>query len=117
MILLLVIAGIVSALLVIFVTRLEGRAGIAPIAAVFVGLTIWSLSYAVELSGLPNDIRLIAAKSTYFGIVLIPGAWFIFALEYTGRRRWLSRKLIAGISVVPLLTLIAIWTNGFHSLY
>lgn len=109
-------SGIITVSLVVYATRLEGRAGIAPMAVVFTGIAIWSFAYVIELSAESFDMRLTAAKVSYVGIVLIPGSWFVFALEYTGRRRWISKRLILALTIAPLIALTAVWTNDFHHL-
>ena len=114
---LLLVSGIVAVSLVAYVSRLGGRAGIAPMTALFVGLAVWSFAYIFELDGLSLDTRITAAKISYFGIVLIPGSWFVFALAYTGKHRWLSKRLMSTLTVVPIVTLASVWTNEFHGLY
>jgi len=53
----------------------------------------------------------------YFGIVLIPPAWLVFALDYTSRDRWITPATIALLSVLPVGTLVALWTNDLHRLF
>jgi len=53
----------------------------------------------------------------YFGIVLIPPAWLVFALDYTSRDRWITPSVIALLSVLPVGTLVALWTNDIHALF
>nr|WP_259371253.1 histidine kinase N-terminal 7TM domain-containing protein [Natranaeroarchaeum aerophilus] len=53
----------------------------------------------------------------YFGIVLLPPAWLVFALDYTSRDRWITPSTIAILSVLPVGTLVALWTNDLHRLF
>jgi PAS domain S-box-containing protein len=39
-----------------------------------------------------------------------------FILEYTWPGRWLNRRSLALLAIMPLLALVTIWTNGFFSL-
>lgn len=50
------------------------------------------------------------------GVVMIPLGWIFFAVEYTGRYRFLERKYIVGVSVIPILTLGIVATTPFHNL-
>ncbi len=52
----------------------------------------------------------------YFGLLSVPVAWFILVLQYTGRENWMTRKLLAGVSVIPAITLLLAFTNEWHSL-
>jgi PAS domain S-box-containing protein len=48
---------------------------------------------------------------------ILPIFWLMFALEYYGRRNWLSKRLLAGMFIIPLITQIMIWTNSRHGLW
>ena len=43
--------------------------------------------------------------------------WLMFALEYSGRRGWLSKRLLAGMFVVPIVTQVLLWSNDLHGLW
>ncbi|MCX7680780.1 MAG: hypothetical protein N2508_02225, partial [Anaerolineae bacterium] len=53
----------------------------------------------------------------YTAIALMAVAWMTFALEYSGRKDWLSRRFLIGLFVVPLLTQVLLWSNGLHGLW
>jgi len=76
----------------------------------------WSLGYALELgsAGLPDKV--FWAKVQYVGIVAVPVAWSVLALQYTGREKWLARRNLILLAIVPLVTLLLAWTNEAHGL-
>ncbi len=78
---------------------------------------IWSFAYALEISSTDYASNLLTTDIEYFGIATIPVAWFLFAVEYTGRWRWLKRKNVTLLFVVPALTVLLVTTNEFHQLY
>jgi len=47
----------------------------------------------------------------------IPILWLSFVLEYNGRKDWLSKRLLAGMFIIPLITQIMIWNSGLHGLW
>ncbi len=49
----------------------------------------WSLEYALELGSTELAGKLFWAKLQYVSIVVLPVAWFAFALQYTQRLNWL----------------------------
>ncbi len=46
----------------------------------------------------------------------MPVAWLALALQYTGRTKWLAPRLLVLLSIVPLITLVLVWTNDIHHL-
>ena len=57
------------------------------------------------------------SRMTFFGVTVVPVAWFLFSLEYTGREKWVTRRNVALLFVLPLITLIFIWTDSYHRLF
>lgn len=51
------------------------------------------------------------------GIMLLPAAWLVFSLEYSGRGRHLTRRMLALLAIEPLLAHLLIFTNSSHHLY
>jgi hypothetical protein len=47
----------------------------------------------------------------------IPILWLFFALEYNGRRDWLSNRLMSGMFIIPLITQVLIWNSSLHGLW
>ena len=80
----------------------------------------WSLTAGVEL--LVTDVfwSSVLTKASYVGIVIVPVAWMLFVLEYTGRRAWLTEKRLALLFAIPTVVLIVAFTNeptGVHALF
>lgn len=76
-------------------------------------LMVWAGAYAAEflLPGLGPKI--VAAKLQYLGVTSVPAAWLAFAVDYTGAWRW-RRAGAAAVLVVPVATLLLVWTNEYH---
>ncbi len=91
-----------------------------PGAMAFIGLTlavaIWSLGYILEIISPELSQKIFWAKVEYLGIVTVPLAWLTFALAYTGREHWLTRRNLALLAVIPAITLLLVWTNQAHGL-
>lgn len=94
--------------------RRRGMQGAGALAAMLLGTAAWSSGYLLELQATTFEAKLLWAKAEYLGIALVPLAWLVFAIQLTGRQGWLKdrRKLLLGL--VPLVTLILVWTNGTH---
>lgn len=84
------------------------------------GIIIWTFSYGFGLIIFDLQIRRLFEIPAWIGRVIIPVAWIIFALEYTGRDEFISKKVLILISVIPLLTIIisifSIWSQEFYNL-
>ncbi len=105
-----------SLLLTALIWRLRHVVGAKALMWLLVSMSVWLIGYALELwSGSPGG-KIFWAKVQYFGIVCAPLAWFIFTMQYTWGRiilRWWHFLLL---SIVPLITLLLVWTNESHHL-
>ena len=87
-------AGVTTAGLAAYVAwRRDARMGWS-LAILLLAVAWWGVAYAVELG--VDDI---ATKSRwgdlkYFGITTLAPAWLIFVLQYTGRDRWVTKRLL-----------------------
>ncbi|MBI4788343.1 MAG: PAS domain S-box protein [Chloroflexi bacterium] len=110
------ISAMVAALLCAFVWRRHPALGARSCAMVMLAVTVWCLGYTFELASPNLPDRVFWSKFEYLGIVSMPVAWFAFAMEYTGHGRFLSRRNLALLAIVPLVTLALVWTNESHRL-
>jgi PAS domain S-box-containing protein len=63
------------------------------------------------------DLKVFLANLQYFGITAVPAAWLAFALEYTGREKWLTRRNLTLLMLEPVLTVFFTFTNEYHHLF
>jgi PAS domain S-box-containing protein len=76
----------------------------------------WSLAYAMELGSVNLEAQIFWAQVQYLGIVSVPVMWLILALDYTGLESLLTRRNLILLVIVPLVTLLLVWTNELHGL-
>jgi PAS domain S-box-containing protein len=92
----------------------------APSSLAFIGMcvaiVIWSAFYTLEVTFKDLDAKLFWGRFTFTGIALLPVAWFVFSLHFTGRSRWLTRRRILLLLIVPGATVLVAWTNFAHGL-
>jgi signal transduction histidine kinase len=94
--------------------RYRSAPGAPPFVAFLCGLLVWTLAVAFEAAaGASGDTSavLFFASLEYLGIGVIPVAWFVFALEYTGREEWVGWPLVTSLSAVPAITLVLAFTH------
>jgi len=113
----LVIAAALSATLAGLAWRRRSAPGVTPFVWLTLALAEWSLAYALELSSAGLQVALLLVKVEYVGIVIVPVATAVFALQYTGQRGWLTRRNLALAAIIPLVTLALVWTDDAHHLF
>jgi PAS domain S-box-containing protein len=113
---LVITSAIVSGSLAAFAWRHRMVRGAAAFAVLMLAVMEWALSYAPDVSSSELAVKIFWSKVEYFGIVTVPVAWIAFALQYTGRERWLRPRTLALLALPSLLTLLLVWTNEAHHL-
>ena len=89
----------------------------APSFALLTGAVAeWSLGYGLELISADLPTKILWAKIQYLGVVTVPAAWLVFALQYAGQERRLDKHGLAVLTVEPITTLLLVWTNEAHHL-
>ena len=76
----------------------------------------WIMGYALELASADLLGKFFWAKVKFVATCIMPTAWLIYILQYTGREKWLTRRTLALLSIVPFIFLLLIFTNEAHSL-
>ncbi len=56
------------------------------------------------------------AKAGYLFVTSTPLVWLRFALRYTNQYKWLKASYFAWFCVIPLITIILVFTNEMHHL-
>lgn len=112
----LIISAIISGGVVFCVWRRRAAPGAIPLGLLALSIAVWSLGYALEIGAVSLPAKMFWGKSQYFGIVVTPLAWAIFALQYTGQDKWLTRRNIGLAAIIPVMTLLLALTTERHGL-
>lgn len=91
--------------------RERPEAGATWLSLLLAGQVWWTTFLVFEL-----EASTLAAKALWYdvqwiGVVLIPVAWVLFALEYTGRDRYVTPGVVTALLVVPFVTLVVVATG------
>jgi len=113
----LIIVAIGTAVLALFVQRARRTHGARTLALLMSAVAVWSFAYMLQLEGSSFAVKVFWAKFKYFGIVLAPTAWLILALQYSGNVRRLGARNLALLTIMPVATLLLVWTNDSHHLF
>ncbi len=109
-------AAVVSAITTTIVFFRSGHA-VKTFANMMLGVTIWAFAYSFELAMTDLDSIMFWVRVEYIGISLIPALWIIFILQFTGNEEYINGKTITLIYLLPVITLLMVWTNKWHNLH
>jgi len=76
-----------------------------------------SMGEILSMVSATESLALFWFKARFFPFAVIPPLWLLFALEYSGRRTWVSRVLKIGLSIIPLVSWVLILTADRHGLW
>ncbi|HZD58023.1 MAG TPA: GAF domain-containing protein [Anaerolineales bacterium] len=105
------ISAAMLALLAVYAGLRRARPGARAFMLLVLGLSLWSLGYGFELT---NGFLLEASLWSivrYGGIAIIPGAWLVFSLQYTGKNDHLGLGAFFVLIIEPIYALVGL---GFH---
>src|SRR5512144_3265377 len=94
-------SGIVSGASALCLWRRPGAVGRSALVAVLVAASVWGVAYAVELATTSRAAGEWWGAAKYLGVCALPVAWLVFALQYTGRERHVTARLVLATSALP----------------
>jgi hypothetical protein len=108
---------VIGALLLITLTQRDQK-GAYTMMGLFGSITIWTASYALQLSSTTLDQALLWNTVRFIGPAFASLAFLFFAFQYTDRSDLLTRRNVALLAAVPTLTTVFVWTDflGLHEL-
>ncbi len=112
----LIASAVMGSALAYYLWRRRSRPGAGAAAFTMLAATVWSLGYVMQHTSATLDAQIFATNIQYVGIVALPATWVAFSLQYTGRSRWLTRRSLLLLSIVPVATVVLVWTNGIDGL-
>ncbi len=113
----LMLATGLSAALVIISWKRRRAPGSAAMAWIMAGCAIWCFTVGLQMLFTDLYVKALIDALSYAGILIIPAAWLVFSLQYTGYGQWVTRRLILLLMIEPLLTAAALASNSQHQLF
>lgn len=111
-----VTAAVISGGVALYSRRHRNKRMALQFIALEVSLAAWSLAYAVQLGHTTLADQLLWQRISLGLAGFVPTVWLLFALAYTGRRRWLSRNRVAVLLAEPVVWMVCCLTNPLHDL-
>ncbi len=88
----------------------RGSAGAKAFMLILASGIEYTITYALELNSTNSESQQMWGDLKYLGVCVLPVAWLVFTLQYTGRGHWLTRRVVGLLAIEPafVLTLLAI---------
>jgi PAS domain S-box-containing protein len=113
----LLFSAFISGAIAYYATRQKRIVGSQPFAYLMLAITLWAGAEAIIVFSTQLSVKLLVTKIQYLGILPTPVLWLVFAIHFSGRARWLTHRNLIALFCIPVLVLLAVWTNEFHSMY
>lgn len=110
----LIIASALSIVLCTYIVVRRPTPRIKIGAVIILANSEWMFAYALELASADLYSKIFWDKVQFLGVVTVPIAWLGYILYYTGREKWLTRRTLVFLLVIPIITLLLTFTNEHH---
>ena len=111
-----ILAAIFYALLGLYAWRKRPAVGVISFAWVMLSMSVWSLTYGLEIFFPSLGAKLQVLNLEYIGILGVPVFLFFYALDFTGRSHLVTPRVRMFLWGIPVIILLLTWTNPFHQL-
>jgi PAS domain-containing protein len=110
------LAAIISVGVLLYAWRYRSSRDMPILAWLMFAILGWLTCNIFELVAFAPEGTVFWAKMGYAFIVSTALSWFRFALHYTDLKKWLKASRFAWLCIVPLITVILVFTNELHHL-
>ena len=113
----LILAATSSTAIVLVAWRRRTAPGASGLMLFLLADAIWAATYAVRWMTVEPATQLFWLDATYFGVAFHVTFLAIFTLQFTRRSHLLSLRNLTLLAIVPLITLLLLWTDSRHGLF
>ncbi|WP_370575270.1 histidine kinase N-terminal 7TM domain-containing protein [Methanomethylovorans sp.] len=113
----LIASWLVLSIIALYTNKLKTSRGASYFSLLLLCSAVYSLFYALEISSTTINDALMFYRLEYIGISWIPALFLLFTISYSGKKKMLTIYHLTMILIVPLVTLLLVFTNETHQLY
>lgn len=99
-----------------FALRYRSRAGAKPLSVFATSASLWAIIEGLKIAQSGIETMTLWSSVALSLSAVVPPAWLVFTVEYTGHDRRIPAWFYPGLLVEPLLFWALVWTNADHSL-
>ena len=103
-------ATVAAVLTGVVLWRHREKTAALPLSLASLSAAVWSAGLLVSTAPWPA-VAVAGIRGMYLGVGVGLAAVFVFALEYTGREQYVSRRLLAALAVHPVLLAVFVVIN------
>lgn len=100
-----------------YIKKYKTTPGAKYFSLLLISIVFYSFFYALEISSTEIHTILIFYKMEYIGISTLPLLFLFFAMKYSGKKKWLPTPLVALLFLIPVITLLLVFTTEHHTLF
>ncbi|MDA1028654.1 MAG: ATP-binding protein [Bacteroidetes bacterium] len=108
------LAALISGTMFLISKRLKKNATTNYFSLCVAAACFWSFFSGLHLVVPELSSKIFWSDLTYLAIAPLPVIWFVLALSYSRNRQDIQVRTIAWLSIIPLITLVLVPTNGLH---
>src|SRR5262245_34519197 len=97
--------------------RRPGRDHVMLVSLLMASVGFWCVCHALSIAGMQYETVLFWSQVQYFGIVLVPPLFALFALAYTGHIGRVGSVPRIALFIPAALSLAAVLSNNIHHLW
>lgn len=113
----LTVSGAVALLVALLGWQRRNAPGALALMTLMLAMSVWSFAYALYWLSSSTEAHTFWLKMTYFGVVVTPVAFHVMVQQFIGRGGWLTRRAYIFLAIIPVLTLMFLWTHPLHGLF
>lgn len=94
----------------------RNRPGARALTAFLVAASLWAVAEGLTVANADTPAMTFWLQVGLSLSVVLPAAWLVLVLEYAGKERWVTRRLLVLLIAEPVVFLALVWTNARHEL-
>jgi PAS domain-containing protein len=108
---------LISGILAYYSYKRRHLSGALGFTLLLAAMTLYAFGYGLELMSTNLDTILFWIRVEYIGISFIPVFWMVLVLQFSGKERLLNRTNLAVLCLIPLTTIVLVFTANMHHLF
>jgi diguanylate cyclase (GGDEF)-like protein len=115
-VIIMIASAAIAVLVALYTWRWRNSPGVFCFILMMAAVAIYAVADAFEVMASTIPAKITWSKLSYLGVVSLAPLWLIFALQFSKHTSRLSRRWIAALWFIPLVTLGLAFTNEWHKL-
>ena len=109
--------AVLAAAIAILLNRRQSAPGRDALIWMLFGLAVWAFGYAMITVFPSLEEKIFWLRIENIGILTVPVFWFLFTVQYAQVDKWLNRYTGTLFFVIPLISLVFIFSEAWFPLY